>query len=240
MDKRKDPRYKRRIALQFWSVQDTTPRKGFTQNLSVRGVFVATNQPFKPGTRVFLEIPSGKGSLVLQGEVRYSARVDLALQRVKPSGMGIRLILTEELMAELLKLERSGLPIESEVDPADDDASATAPDSSSAARVYPVTFESPQDFSRSFERDIRFGGLFLPVDEPADQDETVTLEFRFAWAPELVVRIEALVVKRFTAGEDSAGGDSVRGMGVAFADPADVITRFEHVRAQLDQDDAGP
>jgi hypothetical protein len=240
MDKRKDSRYKRRISLQFWSVQDTRPRKGFTQNLSVRGVFVATNAPFKPGTRVFLEVPSGKGSVVLQGEVRYSARVDPALQKVKPSGMGVRLIRTEELMAELLKLKSSGLPIESEVDPADEDAAATAPDSSSAARTYPVTFESPQDFSRSFERDISFGGLFLPADEPANRDETVTVEFRFAWAPDLVVRIEALVVKRFTSAEGSAGGESVSGMGVAFADPTAVIKRFEQARDQLDQDDAGP
>ena len=240
MDKRKDPRYKRRIALQFWSSQDSTPRKGFTQNISVRGMFVATNAPFKPGTRVFLEIPSGQSSLILQAEVRYSARVDLALQRVKPSGMGVRLIRTEELMAELLKLKAGGAPVESEAEPAAAEVSASEPDSPSTEKVYPVTFASPHDFLRSFERDIKFGGLFLPAEEPADQDEAVTLEFRFDWNSDLVVRVEALVVKRFLAAEGSTSGESVSGVGVAFADPAEVISRFEQVRERLDQGDAVP
>ena len=237
MDKRKDPRYKRRIALQFWSSQDSTPRKGFTQNISVRGMFVATNAPFKPGTRVFLEIPSGQSSLILQAEVRYSARVDLALQRVKPSGMGVRLIRTEELMAELLKLKTGGAPVESEAEPAAAEVSASEPDSPSTEKVYPVTFASPHDFLRSFERDIKFGGLFLPAARVAFKAH---LEFRFDWNSDLVVRVEALVVKRFLAAEGSTSGESVSGMGVAFADPTEVISRFEQVRERLDQGDAVP
>ena len=146
----------------------------------------------------------------------------------------------KELMAELLKLKTSGVPTEGEAEPVDAEVSDSVAESSAAEAVYPVTFESPHDFVRSFERDIRFGGLFLPADEPADQDETVTLEFRFGWESELVVRVEALVVKRFMSAEGSTSGESVSGMGVAFVDPAEVISRFEQVRERLAQADADP
>ena len=97
MDKRKTPRFKRRIQLRFWSLDDRNPRKGFTHNVSVAGMFVASSAPFKPGTRIFVEIPTTTEKLVLQAEVRYAARVDPMLQKVKPSGMGIRFLTVEEL-----------------------------------------------------------------------------------------------------------------------------------------------
>ena len=87
MDKRKVPRFKRRIQLRFWSLDDRNPRKGFTHNVSVAGMFIASTAPFKPGTRIFVEVPSGSEKLVLQAVVRYAARVDPVLQKVKPSGM---------------------------------------------------------------------------------------------------------------------------------------------------------
>jgi len=233
MNKRKVPRYKRRIQLRFWSADDKSPRKGFTQNISVMGMFVSTNAPFKPGVRVFLEIPSGQGKLVFQAEVRYSARVDPLLYRVKLSGMGVRLLRVDEVMSELLKLEAAGVKVTEEPDsPA---AEVADEPSGLEGTVFPMTYDRPHDLVSSYERDIKYGGLFIASSEPGEQDEKVVIEFRFGWDQAQVVQIQAQVVKRFASAEGSVAGESVSGMGVAFSDPADVITQFSYVFSALEQ-----
>lgn len=232
MNKRRVPRYKRRIPLQFWSQNDRTPRKGFTQNVSVMGMFVSTNVPFKPGTRVFFEIVSGKEKVVLQAEVRYSARIDPALQKVLPSGMGIRLLRVDEVMSEILKLKESGVEVEDQprakVEVQQEEVAEPE------VAVFAITFDNPHDLANTYERDIKYGGLFVAAPEPAEKDESVTVEFRFSWDSSLVVRVEALVVKRFASAEGSVMGEAVSGMGVAFSDPADVMTQFKDVISALE------
>lgn len=241
MDKRKVPRYRRRVPLRFWSQDDKEPRKGFTQNISVAGMFVSTNSPFKPGTRVLLEIPSGRDRVLLQAEVRFAVRVDPILQRVRPSGMGVRLLRTDEVMKELLKLKKADpeAPVTVQPPAATEEKEAEKPEST-AAEVFPLTFDTPHDLVTSFERDIKFGGLFVAAPDPPDQDEGVMLEFRFAWDEDLSLRVEALVVKKFAAAEGSVAGEVMSGMGVAFSDPADVMKRFQDVIASLDGSSGTP
>lgn len=233
MDKRKVPRYKKRIALRFWGVDDKNPRKGFTQNVSVIGMFVSTATPFRPGNRVFLEVPSGQDKLVLQAEVRYSARVDPALQRVMPSGMGVRLLRVDEIMSELLKLKASGVEVIEEPRPIG--AVTPAKPVEPEGPVFPITYKTHHDLTMSYERDIKFGGLFIASAEPAEQNDKVTIEFRFAWDDAQVVQVEAFVVKKFASAEGSVMGESVSGMGVAFSDPAEVMSQFKNVFSALEQ-----
>ncbi len=251
MDKRKVPRYRKRIALQFWTADDKTPRKGFTLNVSVQGMFVSTNSPCKPGSRVFLEIAAGREKLVLQAEVRYAARVDPALHRVKPSGMGVRLLRVDEIMAEILKLKDAGVEVIEAVVPvvtgavaADETATVAEPvEPEDEETLFPITFDTPHDMANSYERDIKYGGLFVAAAEPADKDEPVLIEFRFAWDEAQIVRVRAQVVKKFASAEGSMMGEAVSGMGVAFSDPADVLTQFSKVFSALDQttgQDQGP
>ena len=236
MDKRKVPRYRRRIALHFWSQEEKSPRKGFSQNVSVVGMFVSTNAPFKPGSRVFLEIPSRKDKLVFQAEVRFSARVDQALQRVKPSGMGVRLLRVDEVMGELLKLKAAGVEVVLEKPEPEAMDVVTAEEPSDATdEVFPITFDTPHDLAKSFERDIKYGGLFIASPEPAEQDEQIVLEFRFGWDNTQAIQVQAQVVKKFASAEGSAAGEAVSGMGVAFSDPADVMQRFRDVISALER-----
>jgi len=228
MDKRRATRYKRRLQLRFWSHDDRHPRKGFTQNISVSGMFVSTNAPFKPGTRVFIEIPSRNDKLVLQAEVRYSARVDPALQKVKPSGMGVRLLRVEEVMAEVLKLRKRGAEEEKEEEKEPEEKQELI------GPAFPIKFETPHDLANTYQRDIKYGGLFVASAKPAEKDEKVTLEFRFSWDPDVLVRVQAQVVKKFDSAEGSVAGEAVSGMGVAFSDPADVMSQFSNVLSALD------
>lgn len=233
MERRKGPRYKRRIQIDFWSEDDRSPRKGFTQNISLNGLFVTTNAPFKPGTRVFLEIPSGNEQLLLRGEVRYSARVDPALHKVKSSGMGVRLLPVEELMAELLKLKQTA--VETISSSKEIDLAEPEPEPKPTGPVFSVTYQTPRDLAGSYERDIKYGGLFVPAKDPATKDEKVVIEFRFSWDDLRTVQVEATVVKKFAAAEGSVAGEAVSGMGVAFVDPKDVIRQFERIFATLDE-----
>ncbi len=234
MERRAAIRYKRRVQLDFWSRGDRNPRKGFTQNLSVKGLFVSTNAPFKPGTRIFIEVPSGSEKLLLQGEVRYSARVDPLLQKVKPSGMGVRLLGIDELMAELLRIkissnERAAKPIST----GDEVGDSEATDSGDRS-VFQVSFDSARDLLTSYERDLKYGGLFVPATHPAAKDEEIVIDFRFGWDESASVRVEAVVVKEFTSAEGSIAGESVAGMGVAFSDPKEALRQFDSVLSKLD------
>lgn len=222
------------MQLRFWSMDDRSPRKGFTQNVSVSGLFVSTNAPFKPGTRIFVEVPSGQEKLVLQGEVRYSARVDPALQKVKPSGMGVRLLRVDEVMSEVLKIETQNIK---EIEVVASGSKAIQPveeEPGLDGDVFQVSFETPHEMANSYERDIKYGGLFVPAAEPAEQDEKVVIEFRFGWNSEQLVQVQAQVVKKFASAEGSIAGETVSGMGVAFSDPADVMTQFTNVFSSLD------
>jgi Tfp pilus assembly protein PilZ len=234
MDKRRTARYKRRIQLRFWSQDDRNPRKGFTQNVSVSGMFVSTNAPYKPGTRVFLEVPYGQEKLVLQAEVRYAARVDPALQKVKPSGMGVRLLRVDEVMSEVLKIKSAGV-VEVEEKPESAAEVAIEEVSDLEGSVFPIIFETAHDLANSYERDIKYGGLFIASQEPAEKDDMVVLEFRFGWDTEQVVQVQAQVVKKFASAEGSLAGEAVSGMGVAFSDPSDVMSQFGNVFSALDQ-----
>ena len=229
MDKRKAPRFKRRIQLRFWSVDDRTPRKGFTQNVSVTGMFISSSSPFKPGTRIFVEVASGSEKLVLQAEVRYSARVDPALQKVRPSGMGVRFLTVEELMSELLKLRRS---IAENAEQLNGNGDA---EESEIHPVLGVTFSKPRDLATSYERDVKYGGLFIPTEEDVEQDDRVVIEFRFGWDESLSIRAPAKVVKRFAAAEGTTAGETVSGVGVAFTDSTLLTSQFSNVLSDLDQ-----
>lgn len=231
MDKRKTPRYKRRIQLRFWSLDERKPRKGFTHNVSVSGMFIATNSPFKPGTRIHVEIPSSVEKLNLQAEVRYAARVDPILQKVKPSGMGIRFLTVAELMGELLKLKKPPTGVEEE---AGEDAEIEV-SQELLGPVLPVAFATPHNFANTYERDIKYGGLFVPTAESVDEDDKVVLEFRFEWDPGLTVQVQASVIKRFAAAEGSTTGEAVSGVGVAFSDPTHVTTQLSNVMSGLDR-----
>lgn len=233
MQKRIAQRFKRRLQIRFWSLEDKTPKNGFTQDVSIGGMFICTSSPLSTGTRIAVEIPLGSDKIQFHGEVRHAHRVDPVLRMVKISGMGVRLFRVEELMAEVLRLKRA-----KEGEPDESDATLETGDpkmeeTTEELTAFPIYYDSPHDLAKSFSRDIKHGGLFVSTTEPAEKDDQVILEFLFDWDPESTVRVEAQVVKKFVAAEGSATGEQVTGMGVAFSDPAEVIARFSEIVAGL-------
>ena len=234
MDKRRNRRLKRRIQVRFWKLDDPVPKSGFTYNVSLTGMFICTNSPFKPKTRIVVEVGREGNKIELHGLVRHSARVDPILQKVKPSGMGVRLLRTEEMMAAVLGLDDE-TPGESEDQEQEVEETAVAEEEEveqteavadeAAASVYHMNFVSPNELATSFERDLKFGGIFVPTSNLPEGDDVV-VEFLFDWTDTARVRIPAVVVKRFEAAEGTAMGEKVTGIGVAFTDPEGAISEF--------------
>lgn len=102
-------RYKKRLQVRFWREGDESPHSGYTTNMSMTGMFVATNTPVTPNERVRVEIIDDEGSRFLHGEVVHAARVSPLLAKLRQAGMGIRLLGVDELIGELVGRGRERL-----------------------------------------------------------------------------------------------------------------------------------
>lgn len=90
------------MQVQFWHRGDQTPYVGYTTNISTTGMFVATNSPMAPGTRVRVEVMDRDRGFVVEGIVAHARKIRGDLARINLSGMGIRFLSVEELVRELL------------------------------------------------------------------------------------------------------------------------------------------
>lgn len=230
MEKRTAPRYKRRLPVEFWSLQESgRRRKGFTINVSETGVFVATNSPLSTGTLIIIELPQGERVLRLEGEVRSAIRVDPALRRLKQSGMGVRLLSTAEKMRAILK----PTPVRNTNPPSDENEEESDSMSNNGegkdSPLYSVYFDSQDHLSSAFDSDIQHGGIFVPTGESNHQDEMVRLEFLFQWSPGTLFQTTGTVVKAYPSNGSSSRVGVEAGLGIAFSDPQETIAHFRQL-----------
>lgn len=233
VERRKAPRYKRRLGVSFWSQEQPEPKKGFTLNLSHRGVFIATFVPFSVGTWITLELPLGERTIHLEGLVRSSFRVDPALRKIKQSGMGVQLLKTEELIQGVLKPKE-----DKESDSSDrvDSDAATLGQAGGAGEsaMFSVYINTPMDLEEMFDRHIQHGGVYVPTPGVARVKERVGVQFLFDWSPETVIQASGKVVKTFAATGSSKNGGELAGIGIAFSSPGETISHFQQVLATPD------
>jgi Tfp pilus assembly protein PilZ len=104
--------------VNFWCQGDAKPHVGYTTNISMTGMFVATNSPFAAGSRIRVELVDRDRAFMVEGIVAHARRLQLELVRLSQSGMGVRFLTVEELVRELIP---SGLgeSAETEVIPVD-------------------------------------------------------------------------------------------------------------------------
>lgn len=101
-DRRQAPRETRRIHLVFWDRQTPEDRRiGFTSDASLTGVFVQTNRPLRSGTRIQMEFDLSPGSFYVEGLIVRSVFVPPDLRKLKPGGMGVRLLGIDALLHDL-------------------------------------------------------------------------------------------------------------------------------------------
>lgn len=104
MTRRRAVRRPRRVQVQFWKRGESHQYPGYTTNISTTGMFLATNSPLPPGTRLRIEVLEGDRGFMLEGVVAHARKTRADLMRLSQPGMGIRFLSVEELVRELIPM----------------------------------------------------------------------------------------------------------------------------------------
>ena len=140
MDRRKSRRWPRQLDIRFWAREgEDKPHRAVASNVSLTGIFVRTSAVFKAGTRIRLEVLYGGRSFMTEVVVARAIKTPSHFQTVKPSGMGMRFMSSEELVRELLP----GLPGEAASSSAPTSGPAPAQAATAAPGVPPSSAEAP-------------------------------------------------------------------------------------------------
>ncbi len=241
MERRKRPRFARRLQVHFRKHGDDTVYSGFTANISTSGMFIGTASPLRPGSRVRVEVIDEAHGFAIEGMVAHAARVSPLLQKLKTSGMGVRFLPVSELVATLVPPSH---PLRAR-DAAPDEPAAGDRGAAEAARkeldsaaadpavplaagdTYPLRFSSLPSFLAILQRDIENGGVFVPTSKPAELHSRITIELDIPPPIDRRVRAGAVVVHVVepVEGEDEAE-NLLAGMAVEFRDPERVVGRI--------------
>lgn len=245
MEKRRRKRFARRVQVRYWPRGDEHPRKGYTTNLSTTGVFIATNGPLPPGSRLRIEF-LGESGFMVEAVVTHAARVATALQSIRSSGMGIRFLEISELIRDLLpargeheteevteaarrQADESALVEDGRFEELEEERIRKAAASPSARpATYTVSFRNVGYLLNAIESEITFGGVFVPTEKPARLQEEVRIALALPAPIKRTVHAEAIVVKVGDAPSEK-GESTVKGMGVAFKDGPKVLAELERL-----------
>lgn len=211
MNKRENPRYSRHVQVRFAAQGDDHRHTGFTTNISKTGAFIKTNFPSRPGTRLLIEAAEPDRWFAVVGTVVHAAKVAPALEKVRPSGMGVRFLSVEELVEDLLRGEAAAARAAA--------SGSTAPTGSRKGPVIPRyrrTFTDAAEFARVLRTDIAEGGLFQPTNRPEPVQSEVDVTLELPPPLELTVESRARVVLHLPGG-----------MGLAFVEPQQLLDELE-------------
>ncbi len=100
--RRRAVRRPRRVQVHFWRQGDPVAYVGYTTNISLTGMFVATNSPVSSGARIRIEVVDRDRGFVVEGVVAHARKSPVELARLNQSGMGVRFLSVEELVRELM------------------------------------------------------------------------------------------------------------------------------------------
>jgi Tfp pilus assembly protein PilZ len=244
--------------VNFWCQGDPKPHVGYTTNISMTGMFVATTSPFAAGSRIRVELVDRDRAFMVEGVVAHARRLQLEMVRLSQSGMGVRFLTVEELVRELIPggvgetAETEVIPVDrvrQEPPPASPEpppAQPTPPPAPAKAGLPPppatpvdpaggsftVRFASVAEFLAVYQRDLVQGGLFVSTPVPARLHEMVRVELYPPGFSALPVVLQARVVQRFEP-QTGAGPNLLSGMGLELMDLPALIARLEPVIARL-------
>lgn len=100
--RRRAVRRPRRVQVHFWRQGDPAAYIGYTTNISLTGMFIATNSPVTSGSRIRIEVIDRDRGFMVEGVVAHARKTPVELARLNQSGMGVRFLSVEELVRELM------------------------------------------------------------------------------------------------------------------------------------------
>lgn len=87
---RRDERVRIRLRVQYG--MGAIDREGFAESISASGLYIATNDVFKVGTRLVLRVEFPERAVCHAGEVTWAIRVPEHLQDRMVCGMGVAFV----------------------------------------------------------------------------------------------------------------------------------------------------
>jgi hypothetical protein len=229
VEKRRGRRVGRRLIVRFGERE--FENTGFSQDVSVSGMFIISTFLPNIGARVHIQVEVARGRYVhFEGVVTRQKRVPLALQRSGKGGFGVRLLSTTELVAEVV-----GQGAGSEPPPPIGPTNASSPPppltpspppvaraAPAAGARFRLRFASLDHLRHLYDEQIRRGGIIVPADvaraASVDRGAAVALEIDLAFLePSPTITLVGRVLHVFPA-PDGAGG----ALAVSFDDPAGV------------------
>jgi hypothetical protein len=100
--RRRAVRRPRRVQVHFWKQGDPAAYLGYTTNISLTGMFIATNSPVPSGSRIRVEVMDRDRGFTVEGLVAHARKMQPEMARLNQSGMGVRFLSVEELVRELI------------------------------------------------------------------------------------------------------------------------------------------
>lgn len=236
--RRRAVRRPRRVQVQFWKRGEPHNYPGYTTNISTTGMFLATNSPQPPGTRLRVEVLEGDRGFIVEGVVAHARKTRSDLMRLSHPGMGIRFLAVEELVRELIPViagETEEIPAEAAAatPPVAPVIPAPAPRPADGGGAFTMGFAGPSEFLETYQRDILNGGLFVSTRYPGRLQETVRIELRPPLPGASPITLRARVVQRFEPQEGSFGPNLLAGMGVEILDLPAVLVELRPIVERL-------
>ena len=114
MERRKHRRQSRRILVSFWA--GGKKYNGYTTNISIDGMFIATGHLAAKGTNVQIEVADKEWNFVLDAVVVRTKQVPVEMRRIQQGGFAVRFLANAEPIKNLLPKQEE----------ADDDTSPDA------------------------------------------------------------------------------------------------------------------
>lgn len=247
MERRIHRRFPRRIELRYWRPGEVQGHTAYTTNISKSGLFLSSSTPLMSGERLRLEIIDRESGFFAEGRVTRVHRVPLALRHVDQQGVGVRFLLPEELVENLVPLARQSGPAtqggrDVDLSPVFPEEPGAAGDGGEAGpepeadptmdierdKIVPISFADPSAFLSTYHRDISAGGLFISTPTPMALQELVWIEMRLPIPGEPPKLFAARVVQRFDPlAAVGSGMNLLSGMAVQFAEPEKVLAELK-------------
>jgi Tfp pilus assembly protein PilZ len=206
-NRRRSDRVPKRVEVQFWQMGEKI-RRGYSTNISARGMHITTANPLPPRSRLRIEVFDGQRGFLVEGVVAHRRLVAPELMKVTPPGMGVRFLSPDELVHELLP-----------------------PEGAAGTRTFSVHFATAREFLDVYERDIANGGLFVATSQPCRLREQVRIALHPPGPSPTPLLLPARVVQRFEPGP--GGGAVLEGMGVELLDLSETLARLRPIVESL-------
>jgi len=152
-ERRRAPRRRRRLKMRYWN-QDLDGL-GYTVDMSQTGLLIETHKKVPVGTRLHLEIFLPEGSFFCECVISRILQSTSAVAPVLKSGMGVRFVNFGEVLRAMADFQ-----------------------SDAELKNLVIDLRDPEKFKKTFEQDIKRGGLFIATDWPPKVQSEVTIHLK--------------------------------------------------------------